>query len=70
MAAGCCGRCAAAAAGVGLHVIRLLVFITIAQCGFIAAGDVGYYDSDRFVYIVGRIKELIKYKSFQASLRC
>jgi len=31
------------------------------------SGDVGHYDDERFVYIVGRMKELIKYKSFQVS---
>ena len=30
------------------------------------AGDVGYFDEDGFFYIVDRIKELIKYKGFQA----
>ncbi|KOB71342.1 Luciferin 4-monooxygenase [Operophtera brumata] len=30
--------------------------------GFYKSGDVGYYDEDRYFYIVDRIKELIKYK--------
>ncbi len=31
------------------------------------AGDVGYYDKNGVVFIVDRIKELIKYKAFQVS---
>ncbi|XP_063233889.1 luciferin 4-monooxygenase-like [Bacillus rossius redtenbacheri] len=38
---------------------------TIDVDGFIHSGDVGYYDKDHYFYIVDRVKELIKYKSFQ-----
>lgn len=31
------------------------------------AGDVGYLDNDCHLYIVDRVKELIKYKGFQVS---
>ncbi len=30
-----------------------------------SVGDVGHYDSDGFVYLVDRIKDLIKYKGYQ-----
>lgn len=30
-------------------------------------GDIGYYDDDGYFYIIGRIKELIKYKGFQVA---
>ena len=33
--------------------------------GWFKTGDIGHYDSYGIVYIVDRIKELIKYKGFQ-----
>ena len=38
---------------------------TIDADGFLHTGDVAHFDSDGHVYIVDRIKELIKYKGFQ-----
>ncbi|XP_023935914.2 uncharacterized protein LOC112044328 [Bicyclus anynana] len=35
--------------------------------GYVQTGDIGYYDSDGFFYIVDRLKELIKYKGFQVA---
>ncbi|KAL9952223.1 hypothetical protein ACROYT_G039444 [Oculina patagonica] len=38
---------------------------TIDQEGWLHTGDAGHYDEDGYLYIVDRIKELIKYKGFQ-----
>lgn len=36
--------------------------------GFFRTGDVGYYDEEKYVYIVDRMKELIKYKAYQVNI--
>ncbi|CAG9573672.1 unnamed protein product [Danaus chrysippus] len=33
--------------------------------GFYKTGDIGYYDEDKYFFIVERLKELIKYKGYQ-----
>jgi len=40
---------------------------TIDEEGWLHSGDLGYYDHFAHVYIVDRLKELIKYKSFQVA---
>lgn len=35
--------------------------------GWFHTGDVGYFDNEGFVFIVSRLKELIKYKGFQVT---
>lgn len=37
----------------------------IDKNGWLHTGDIGYIDDDENVFIVDRIKELIKYKGFQ-----
>jgi len=40
---------------------------TVDAEGWLHTGDIGYIDDDGDVFIVDRIKELIKYKGFQVS---
>jgi len=38
---------------------------TIDSHGWLHTGDIAHYDRDEYFFIVGRLKELIKYKGFQ-----
>ena len=40
---------------------------TVDSEGWLHTGDVGYRDEDGFLFIVDRVKELIKYKGNQVS---
>ena len=38
---------------------------TIDKDGWLHTGDIGYVDDDDEIFIVDRLKEIIKYKGFQ-----
>ncbi|KAE9059688.1 hypothetical protein PF010_g30520 [Phytophthora fragariae] len=40
---------------------------SITDDGFVHTGDVGYIDDDGFIFIVDRVKEMIKYKGHQVA---
>jgi acyl-CoA synthetase (AMP-forming)/AMP-acid ligase II len=40
---------------------------TITPEGWLRTGDIGYVDADGFLYVVDRLKELIKYKGMQVA---
>ena len=41
---------------------------TINKDGWLRTGDIVYFDQDGYLYVVDRLKEIIKYKGFQVSL--
>ncbi|GMG17598.1 unnamed protein product [Phytophthora fragariaefolia] len=41
--------------------------VTFTEDGFVRTGDVGYIDEDGYIFIVDRLKELIKYKGHQVA---
>ena len=42
---------------------------TFQEDGWVRTGDLGYYNENYEVFVVDRIKELIKYKGFQVQFQ-
>ena len=42
----------------------------ISPDGWLRTGDIGYYDSKGYLYVVDRLKEIVKYKGLQVSYSC
>ncbi|CAD5122224.1 DgyrCDS10674 [Dimorphilus gyrociliatus] len=38
---------------------------TLTKDGWLKTGDIGYFDEEGYIFVIDRIKELIKYKGFQ-----
>ena len=51
----------------GYHKNLQATSATIDRNGWLRTGDMGRFDEDGFLYIVDRLKELIKYKGEQVS---
>lgn len=41
---------------------------TLVAGGWLRTGDICYFDENGFLFVVDRLKELIKYKGYQVSL--
>lgn len=39
--------------------------MTIVEKSWLRTGDIAYFDEDGYLFIVDRMKEIIKYKGFQ-----
>ena len=42
---------------------------TIDAEGWLHTGDIGYYDNEGNIFVIDRLKDLIKFKGFQVSLK-